>query len=63
MKSDRVRPRSHSNSSPSPAFPAGTEIADGQFPVVSNLRAGVAKVDITPAEVARLHRGRAIGAK
>ena len=26
------------------------EIKDGQFPVQSNLRAGVAKVDITPAE-------------
>lgn len=27
------------------------EVIDGQFPVVSNLRAGVAKVDITPAAV------------
>jgi neutral ceramidase len=27
------------------------EMIDGKFPVVSNLRAGVAKVDITPAEV------------
>src|SRR4051812_13991709 len=26
-------------------------VVDGQFPVVSNLRAGVAKVDITPAAV------------
>jgi len=27
-------------------------VVDGQFPVESNLRAGVAKIDITPAEVA-----------
>src|SRR4051812_11515811 len=27
------------------------DVIDGQFPVVSNLRAGVAKVDITPASV------------
>ena len=27
------------------------QVIDGQFPVVSNLRAGVAKVDITPTEV------------
>ena len=33
-----------------PAF--GVEFKDGQFPVESNLRAGVAKIDITPAEVA-----------
>src|ERR1043165_1814481 len=53
MKSDRTRPRSHSlsKSSPSPAFPAGTGMADGSFAVASNLRAGVAKVDITPSEV------------
>ncbi len=29
----------------------GGAVIDGQFPVVSNLRAGVAKVDITPADV------------
>jgi neutral ceramidase len=29
----------------------GDAVIDGQFPVVSNLRAGVAKVDITPSEV------------
>jgi neutral ceramidase len=51
MKSDRARPRSQPKSSLSPAFPAGSEIADGQFAVNSNLRAGVAKVDITPSEV------------
>ncbi len=26
----------------------GQELIDGQFPIASNLRAGVAKVDITP---------------
>ena len=31
-----------------------TSAADGRFPVRSNLRAGVAKVDITPAEVNQL---------
>jgi neutral ceramidase len=29
---------------------AALDLADGQFPVQSNLRAGAAKVDITPAE-------------
>lgn len=33
------------------ALPAVAQIIDGQFPITSNLRAGVAKVDITPAEV------------
>jgi hypothetical protein len=28
------------------------EIKDGQFPVISNLRAGVAKIDITPPDAA-----------
>ena len=28
------------------------EVKDGQFPVVSNLKAGVAKVDITPPDAA-----------
>ena len=31
--------------------PSHAQIIDGQFPVSSNLRAGVAKVDITPADV------------
>ena len=30
---------------------SAAEVVDGQFPVTSNLRAGVAKVDITPANV------------
>ncbi len=30
---------------------ASAQVIDGTFPVVSNLKAGVAKVDITPAEV------------
>ena len=34
-----------------PAAGAAAEPKDGQFPVESNLRAGIAKVDITPAEV------------
>jgi hypothetical protein len=29
----------------------GEEVKDGQFPVQSNLKAGVAKIDITPSEV------------
>lgn len=33
------------------ALPAVAQIINGQFPITSNLRAGVAKVDITPAEV------------
>ena len=33
------------------ALPAVAQIIDGKFPVTSNLKAGVAKVDITPAEV------------
>lgn len=33
------------------ALPAVAQIIDGQFSITSNLRAGVAKVDITPAEV------------
>ena len=32
-------------------FTAHAQVIDGKFPVVSNLKAGVAKVDITPAEV------------
>src|SRR2546423_15605227 len=51
MKSDRARPPSHAKSSSVPASVAGTELADGQFAVASNLRAGVAKIDITPSEV------------
>src|SRR5688500_18090759 len=51
MKSDRARPRSHSKSSPIPASPAPTEIVDGHFAVASNLRPGVARVDIPPSEV------------
>ena len=31
---------------------AGAQVIDGQFPVTSNLKAGVAKVDITPSGVA-----------
>lgn len=31
---------------------AGQEVVDGTFPAVSNLKAGVAKVDITPSDVA-----------
>lgn len=39
---------------PMPLRAAGdSPVIDGQFPVVSNLRAGVAKVDITPSEVVR----------
>lgn len=39
---------------PMPLRAAGDPaVIDGQFPVVSNLRAGVAKVDITPSEVVR----------
>ena len=30
---------------------ASAQVVDGAFPVVSNLKAGVAKVEITPAEV------------
>ena len=30
---------------------AHAQVIDGQFPVTSNLKAGVAKVDITPPEV------------
>ncbi|MBL9131507.1 MAG: hypothetical protein JNG86_09930, partial [Verrucomicrobiaceae bacterium] len=30
---------------------AHAQVIDGKFPVVSNLKAGAAKVDITPAEV------------
>ncbi|MCA9015548.1 MAG: hypothetical protein KDA77_09490 [Planctomycetaceae bacterium] len=41
--------------------------ADGKFPVESNLRAGVAKVDITPAEVKQLevvgHRRKVTGVR
>ena len=51
MKSDRARPRSSSRSSQIAASPGATEIVDGHFAVTSNLRVGVAKVDITPAEV------------
>jgi hypothetical protein len=43
------------------------QVADGQFPVTSNLRAGVAKVDITPAEVAGItvigHRREVTGVR
>lgn len=45
----------------------GAQVADGQFPVVSNLRAGVAKVDITPAGVERFpvigHRREVTGVR
>ena len=34
------------------ALPASSQGIDGQFPVASNLKVGVAKVDITPTEVA-----------
>lgn len=34
------------------ALPALAQIVDGKFPVVSNLKAGVASVDITPASAA-----------
>lgn len=38
----------------SPLCAAGeSPVIDGQFPVISNLRAGVAKVDITPSEVVK----------
>ena len=33
------------------AFTAHAQVIDGKFPVVSNLKAGAAKVDITPSEV------------
>ena len=33
------------------ALTAHAQVIDGKFPVVSNLKAGAAKVDITPAEV------------
>lgn len=36
------------------ALAAHAQVADGRFPVVSNLKAGAAKVDITPAEVTNL---------
>jgi hypothetical protein len=36
------------------ALGAHAQVADGRFPVVSNLKAGAAKVDITPAEVTNL---------
>ena len=44
-----------------------TSAADGQFAVESNLRAGVAKVDITPADVNQLevvgHRRKVTGVR
>lgn len=43
------------------------QVADGQFPVSSNLRAGVAKVDITPASIAGItivgHRREVTGVR
>ena len=51
MPSDRARPRSPSNSSPTPSSDPDPQSADGQFAVASNLRAGVAKIDITPSDV------------
>ncbi|MCE2694600.1 MAG: hypothetical protein LW645_10105, partial [Verrucomicrobiaceae bacterium] len=33
------------------ALTAHAQVIDGKFPVVSNLKAGAAKVDITPSEV------------
>jgi len=45
----------------------GGDVADGQFAVTSNLRAGVAKVDITPADVAGItvvgHRREVTGVR
>jgi hypothetical protein len=34
-----------------PAWPLDAEVVDGQFAIASNLKAGVAKVEITPADV------------
>ncbi len=50
-----------------PCFVARSHAADGQFPVKSNLKAGVAKVDITPDEVKDLevvgHRRKVTGVR
>ena len=47
------------------ALPALAQIVDGKFPVVSNLKAGVASVDITPASAAGItvvgHRREVVG--
>ncbi|QDT27626.1 hypothetical protein [Gimesia panareensis] len=50
-----------------PCFVAQSRAADGKFPVESNLKAGVAKVDITPDEVKDLevvgHRRKVTGVR
>lgn len=49
------------------ALPLASQAIDGQFPVASNLKVGVAKVDITPTELAGItvvgHRREVTGVR
>ena len=48
-------------------LPVSSQVIDGQFPVTSNLKVGVAKVDITPADLAGItvvgHRREVTGVR